>query len=153
MRFYVDSKKNSDWLKHFAIDFIFDCLHVEKIKELLCVISFVEIESKRQKESSNKKTKKECRLRFLINIEKVDQFRTKAMRVWFKKSLRKESCLNRRRTRKKQLLSQKKSRSSDFRRRYHFYKFCKYCLVDWSLCSRQKLSKRLFSTNTILRSF
>ncbi len=58
MRFYVDSKENSDWLKHFAIDFVFDCLYVEKIEELLCVISFVETESERQKESSEKKNKK-----------------------------------------------------------------------------------------------
>ncbi len=58
MRFCVDSEENSDWLKHFAIDFVFDCFHVEKIERLLCVISFVEIESKRQKESSKKKNKK-----------------------------------------------------------------------------------------------
>jgi hypothetical protein len=58
MKSCVDSEKNSDWLKHFAIDFVFDCLHVEKIEELLCVISFVEIESKRQKKSFKKKNKK-----------------------------------------------------------------------------------------------
>jgi hypothetical protein len=40
------------------IDFAFDCLHVKKIEELLCVISFVEIESERQKESFKKKNKK-----------------------------------------------------------------------------------------------
>jgi hypothetical protein len=58
MRSCVDSKKNLNWLKHFAIDFVFDCFHVKKIEELLCVISFVEIESERQKESSKKKNKK-----------------------------------------------------------------------------------------------
>ncbi len=45
-------------MKHFAIDFAFDCLHVKRIEELLCVISFVEIESERQKESFKKKNKK-----------------------------------------------------------------------------------------------
>jgi small-conductance mechanosensitive channel len=44
-------------LKHFAIDFAFDCFHVKKIEELLCVISFVETESERQKESSKNKNK------------------------------------------------------------------------------------------------
>ncbi len=48
-------KKNSDWLKHFAIDFAFDCLHVEKIENLLCVILFVETKSERQKKSFKKK--------------------------------------------------------------------------------------------------
>jgi hypothetical protein len=50
-------------------------------------------------------------------------------------------------------LSQKKSRSSNFRRRYHFYRLCRCCFVDWLLCSRQRFSKRFFSTNTILRNF
>jgi hypothetical protein len=130
MKSCVDSKENSNWLKHFAIDFVFDCLHVEKIEELLCVISFVEIESERQKESFKKRTKKECRLKSSINIEKIDQSRTKAMRIWFKKLLRRKNCLNRRRTKKKQFLSQRKSYNSDLRRRFHFYKFCKCCLVD-----------------------
>ncbi len=58
MKSCVDLKKNSDWLKHFAIDFAFDCLHIKKIEELLCVISFVEIESERQKENFKKKNKK-----------------------------------------------------------------------------------------------
>jgi retron-type reverse transcriptase len=58
MRSCVDSEENSNWLKHFAIDFVFDCLHVKKIEKLLCVISFVEIESKREKESFKKKNKK-----------------------------------------------------------------------------------------------
>jgi hypothetical protein len=57
MRSCVNSEENSDWLKHFAIDFAFDCLHVEKIENLLCVISFVETRSERQKESSKKKNK------------------------------------------------------------------------------------------------
>jgi hypothetical protein len=42
MRSCVDSEESSNWLKHFAIDFAFDCLHVEEIEDLLCVISFVE---------------------------------------------------------------------------------------------------------------
>jgi hypothetical protein len=58
MRSCVDSEESSNWLKHYAIDFAFDCLHVKKIEELLCVISFVEIESKRQKKSFKKKNKK-----------------------------------------------------------------------------------------------
>jgi hypothetical protein len=57
VRSCVDSKKSSNWLKHFAIDFAFDCLHVKEIEELLCVISFVEIESERQKKSFKKKNK------------------------------------------------------------------------------------------------
>jgi hypothetical protein len=69
MRFCVDSKKNSDWLKHFAIDFVFDCLHVKKIKKLLCVISFIEIESKRQKENFKKKNKKK------MSFEIFNQYR------------------------------------------------------------------------------
>jgi hypothetical protein len=55
MRSCVDSKESSNWLRHFAIDFAFDCLHVEEIEDLLCVISFVETRSERQKESFKKK--------------------------------------------------------------------------------------------------
>ncbi len=69
MKSCIDSKKSSDWLKHFAIDFVFDCLHVEEIERLLCVISFVEIESKRQKESSKKKNKKR------MSFEVFNQYR------------------------------------------------------------------------------
>jgi hypothetical protein len=69
MRFCVDLKKSSNWLKHFAIDFAFDCLHVEKIEKLLCVISFVEIESERQKENFKKKNKER------MSFEVFNQYR------------------------------------------------------------------------------
>jgi hypothetical protein len=69
MRSCVDSEKSLNWLKHFAIDFAFDCFHVEKIEKLLCVISFVEIESERHKESSKKKNKKR------MSFEVFNQYR------------------------------------------------------------------------------
>ncbi len=100
-----------------------------------------------------KRKKKECRLKSSIKIEKIDQFRTKTMRIWLKKSLRRESCLNRRLTKEKQRLSWRRSCSSDSSWRFRFYKRCKCCFVDWSLCSRQRFSKRFSSTNTTLRSF
>jgi hypothetical protein len=58
MKSCVNLKKSLNWLKHFAIDFAFDCLHVEEIEKLLCVILFVEIESKRQKKALKKERKR-----------------------------------------------------------------------------------------------
>jgi hypothetical protein len=72
MRFCINSEKSLNWLRFFVIDFAFDCLHVEKIKDLLCIISFVETEQKHQKESCKKKKKKRCLLKSSINIEKIN---------------------------------------------------------------------------------
>ncbi len=83
-----------------------------------------------RKKALKKRIKKECRLKSSISIEKVDQSRTRAMRVWFKKSLQRESCLNRRRTKEEQLLSWKRRCRLNLRRRFHFYRSCKCYLVD-----------------------
>jgi hypothetical protein len=70
MRSCVDSEESSNWWKHFAINFAFDCFHVEKIEELLCVISIVETESKRQKKSSKKFWDFQSISRKSINLER-----------------------------------------------------------------------------------
>jgi hypothetical protein len=92
-------------------------------------------------------------LKSSINIERVDQFSTKTMQNWLKKLLRKENYRNRHLAKKEQRSSRRRSNNSDFRRRFHLYKSCRYCFVDWSLCSHQRLSKRFFSTIITLRSF
>ncbi len=106
-----------------------------------------------QEENSRKKRKKKCFLKSSINIERVDQFSTKAMQNWLKKLLRKENYRNRHFAKKEQRSSRRRSNNSDSRRRFHLYKFCRCCLVDWSLCSHQRLSKRFSSTIITLRSF
>jgi hypothetical protein len=69
------------------------------------------------------------------------------------KSLRKKNCRDRLFIRKRQFLFQRSSSSSNLRRRCHFYKFCKCCLVHESSCSRLKLLRRFSSMSIISRSF
>ncbi len=82
-----------------------------------------------QKKSAKKK-KKKCRLRRSINIEKIDQFRMKMMRIWFKMFLKKENCRDQRLARKKQRLSRRRLYNSDLRRQSHRYKLCRCYFVD-----------------------
>jgi hypothetical protein len=73
-------RKNRFCFESFAIEFALSCVHVDEIESLRNVLFVIE-KVREHKEVAFKKKKKKCLLKSSINIERVDQFRTKAMRV------------------------------------------------------------------------
>jgi hypothetical protein len=79
----IEIEKKKKKRKHFdfesfVIDFVLNCCHVNEIENLRNVVALMKKSRKYQKIIVKKKKKKEWHLRFLINIVKIDQCRTKA---------------------------------------------------------------------------
>jgi hypothetical protein len=123
-------KKKRFCFEFFVIDFVLN--DFASIESQICEAlfqSFRRIENIKKIKLKEKK-KKECFSKSSINIQKIDQSRTKTMLIWLKKFLRRENCFSRRRTREKRLLSQRSSSRSNLRWQSHRFKFCKCCFVD-----------------------